>query len=61
MKENGKMIKLTEKEFTTMQTERTTTENGKMISSMGSVWRDGQMERSMKATITKERRMEEES
>ena len=58
---SGLMIKTMERAYIIMPMEPTTMESGKTTNSMASVSKDGQMEQSMKDSITKARRMEEES
>lgn len=61
MKENGKMIKPTEKEFIIMQMVLIITAIGKTINSTDLVQRDGLMVLFIKASTMKERRMVEEN
>ena len=58
---SGSMIKPMERAYTIMPMEQTTMESGKTTNSMASVSKDGQTEQSMKDSITKARRMVEES
>lgn len=55
---NGSMIKQTVRASIIMPMARTTTVHGETISSMVSVLKDGLMVPSMKASITRARRME---
>lgn len=56
MRENGSMIRLTERECTPMQTVLSTMEIGLMTNNMEREWNNGQMELSMKENTAKEKR-----
>ena len=56
-KVNGQMKKLMEMELTPTQMEQNTQGNGEMINSMAKVWKNGLTGQSMKACISKAKRM----
>lgn len=60
-KENGRMIRLTDKESILMLMVQDTKDNGLRINNMAMVLKDGQMVPLMKVNIHKERSMEKEN